>query len=374
MTGSAELGRFGDVKTSCIEALEQARSRARLILRSRLAVAGERPRRLLGWALSVLGRDASVLEAHHPHTTALFRHWIGSESGPALVLRLVVALLGLSFLLGTLHWAFAPAGLGRPNSVMDWTLHCLLTLTTVGGLVQSIFDYPASFRVLHAFTGLLSLVVPAVFLGAVVAKILTTSHSLIFSPRAYAYVHSSHGNVLAFSFYNSCRLPLAMVEYRVSMRVDETAEDGTNRVVNRKLWQGSFPTAKPYVPLRAIVRLDSESYRAITKTAASDTVVETTGSAITRIERLAGQDPKRIVIQVSGLAADMHSSFFEEYWYSKKDFLSGRFTQVEVDYDDVENAGGSRRGIDLASVVEWPGIAEFGTEDLPIVSWGAAPS
>lgn len=169
---------------------------------------------------------------------------------------LLLLYLGLLFVLGALFGGLQMLMTGGPRGLREWIA---LSEVSFSQLIDSPADLEAAAtadRAVTTLTAIVSTLLPPLFFGAVVFKILH-SHSRLRFRNRISLCRRSHGDFLFVRFYNSSRLLLVDLKLTAVVRI-WNHEDGSDVLHNRllRIENPQWPYAMTHMPFTLKIPLD----------------------------------------------------------------------------------------------------------------------
>ncbi|HEY5053584.1 MAG TPA: hypothetical protein VII45_09275 [Solirubrobacterales bacterium] len=239
------------------------------------------------------------------------------------LLALTAALLGLGLTIDSGRWASFPA-LWRDEAM------ALLGLTVDGPAANAGSGVSQAIRMAQ---GLLGLILPALYIGAVVFRLFIHPDVFVFrekisllpAPETFRGELDEDCHVLAIRVYNASRMRALDVRFNVvHQRWFGSGRDSVVRNIPLPLANATWPMADRPVPYTLFVPLKPGD------------VSEVSGKAalVTIRERPIG-DRDRLVVHVSGAMPDVNETFIERHAFDLPGSVSSEpFGVIHLDYGE----------------------------------------
>ena len=211
-------------------------------------------RRARDWADVARASFSRAPGGRHPRTTDRLRPLLARWG----LLRLIAAfgvLLAVAGLAAGLGYEAAD-GDGDDRSPLEWWLAGFIGVAT-GNVPDSGGDGSTGRDVLDGAVAFSGVVVPAIFLGTIVFRLLVVPEVFVFRNRIALAGDPASGRHLAIRLYAGTRLRLLDVRCNVELHVETTAADGsiTARYHELEAENESWPLAHRHIPFTVRVPL-----------------------------------------------------------------------------------------------------------------------
>ncbi len=256
--------------------------------------------------------------SNHPRTPNKISQILAKRTLPGLFGWFTLCILLTSMLVGALYYITAPEC--NTNTYYYWLQEALLVLSTVGASdiqVSGSFSWHGIINIVANFLGLM---LPALFLGAIVYRLVTPNQAFIFRNKISLYHHPEKGYVAAIRFYNSTTRPIVNVKYDVYARVIKKKKNGNEVIRNQKLdihGSGVWPIASDRVPFTAYVKAYISGDKRLFCSCGEEILID---------------NVHEVLVLVSGTLRDTSSQVSDSKTYSfPVDISNKAFSDIDVD-------------------------------------------
>lgn len=273
-------------------------------------------------------RLAGIGHRNHPYTTDWLRYVLARRTLPQLVLLFVALLIVLSLVLGIAYQRTSP---GEPGSLLRWWHEAFMVLTTIPlaeGVAES-DDWPR--RIVQAVTATAGLVLPALFLGSIVFKLLLAPDVFVFRKQIALNTNPDPhdilpkgGRHLAIRVYSSTRLQLLDLRATVVLRIrTEQAESGPVELFRAVVPANpEWPLGEKHVPHTLRIKLEDDE-------------VDVDADGKLKLTKICGhsvKDGDRLIVQITGTTPDLGTTFVESHTFDLLGSVStDPFTGITVE-------------------------------------------
>lgn len=204
----------------------------------------------------------------HPKTTDRVRAFLTKYSLPVLVAEFlaVVALVSLA-----LAVAFALTDGGRnPPTLLEWWKETALALLSFPTDLMLSPGVGTERGVLQLVTAVAGVVLPALFIAAIVLKLFISPKLFVMREKVVAMAtepdHPRKSQLgshhLAVRCYSSTRFELLNVTFSAIIRFEQAEANGTSTLFHRELDVANpgYPIARPHVPFTIAIRIEDDDW------------------------------------------------------------------------------------------------------------------
>jgi hypothetical protein len=257
----------------------------------------------------------------HPSTPNKIGQILAKRTLASLFIWFSLCILIASLIIGGLYLVTEPEC--NPQNYYYWYQEALFVLSTVGASdiqVSGAFSWHGIVNILANFLGLM---LPALFLGAIVYRLVTPNQAFIFRNKISSYHHTTKGNVAAIRFYNSTTRPIVNITYDVYARIKETKVNGKKTIKNKKLsihGRGVWPIASDRVPFTAYIKVvDKDGNKSFITNAG---------------EKILFDNVEEILVLVNGTLRNTSSQVYDSQTYIfPNDKSDSIWVDIDVDID-----------------------------------------
>ena len=257
----------------------------------------------------------------HPKTLDVIRTYLARNSLITLVLHFLLIIIATSLIFSNILFI-----LNNKYSIFSFFKFCFLQL--LGKDYQDeIINYSSIFQIiLYSILSVLSLVLPALFFGAIVFKLFIKKGMITFRKIISVFwLPERKKNILGIRLYNSSKLLLVDITFKVFIRIKYASVDGSPQLQNIQLdiLNPVWPIALTHVPFTIQIPLDENDILQKNKKKQE---------YLTSVQKNRLGTENRILVIVKGCIPDLGTDFIETYWYSvMDDFKFGKYYDIDVD-------------------------------------------
>jgi hypothetical protein len=276
----------------------------------------------------------------HPYTLDRLRYELARHSLVELVLLFVALLVVLSLFLGVAYLATrAPS---EPRSLLHWWHEAFMVLTTIPLADGTAETDDVARRVVQAVTATAGLVLPALFLGSIVFKLLLAPNVFVFrkqialldNPAGHDAV-PPHGRHLAIRVYSATRLQLLDLRAKVVVQLHSEVS-GAGVVAGFReieVLNPAWPVGQKHLPHTLRVLLEP-----------GDTADVDGEPVLTKICDHAIKTGDRLLVQITGTTPDLGTTFVESHTFLLPDCVTSMpFGPIDA-----------KEGVDSRDWAGWP--------------------
>ncbi len=278
-----------------------------------------------------------ALSPRHPRVTDRTRTFLATLTFPELVLGFVILIIATTLLSGFSFWVLAPKDFftGFADALSS-------SFFTLIGMAPSNLDpskIDGAFKVAVGGVGLGSLLLPALFLGAIVFRLFVRLRVFVLRGKpllTHTEVRGQKGWFLAVRLYSSTTIVVVDIDFKIYLRM-ENPERHLLRNEEVEVANPTWPIADTHIPFTIYMPLREGDL------SRDKRLVSVQGHALDNCANM--------VIHIRGAAPQLASEFNESHLIAvPTDLKPANFVDVDVLYDG--------RG------VEWAGWDQF-EEDTP---------
>ncbi len=193
----------------------------------------------------------------HPSTPHKISQVLAKQTLPELFFWFFLCVLIASIVFGFFYYITAPES--ENKNYYYWLQEALLVLSTVGASDIQVSGEFSLHGLVNIVANFLGLMMPALFLGSIVYRLVTPNRAFEFRNKVSFYSHSDKGEVAAVRFYNSTTRPIVDVKYDIYARIKRKKDNEKEIIVNKKIeiiGKGVWALAGDRIPFTAYIKVE----------------------------------------------------------------------------------------------------------------------